>query len=140
VLREKVCKISKFGIPPNYSNPDGSTWTGASNPYLAGKYVYTNHQVFWLATLAIYEGHKDFGLDLLQRQLHQYCCHWGYMWDGVNCCSGYGDDGEISYGWDYWFNWSIWMVAAALAGGDFTVLLKPGGLADRVKKAGALSA
>ena len=29
------------------------------------------------------------------------------------------------------------MAAAALAGGDFTVLLKPGGLADRVKKAGA---
>jgi uncharacterized protein (DUF608 family) len=137
VLREKVCKISKFGIPPNYSNPDGSMWTGSSNPYMAGKYVYTNHQVFWLATLSIYEGHKEFALDLLQKQLHQYCCRWGYMWDGVNCCSGYGDDGEISYGWDYWFNWSIWMVAAALAGGDFTVLLKPGGLADRVKKAGA---
>ncbi len=140
VLREKVCKISKFGIPPNYANPDGSAWTGSSNPYMAGKYVYTNQQVFWLATLAIYEGHKEFGLDLLSRVLHQYCCKWGYMWDGVNSCSGYGDDGEISYGWDYWFNWSIWMVAAALAGGDFTVLTKPGGLADRVKKAGALNA
>jgi uncharacterized protein (DUF608 family) len=140
VLREKTCKISKFGIPPNYSKPDGTPWTGSSNPYMAGKYVYTNQQVFWLATLSIYEGHKEFGLDLLQKQLHQYCCRWGYMWDGVNCCSGYGDDGEISYGWDYWFNWSIWMVAAALAGGNFTVLLKPGGLADRVKKAGAASA
>jgi uncharacterized protein (DUF608 family) len=138
-LREKVCKISQLGLPPNYSNPDGTPWTGSTNPYMAGKYVYCNHQLFWLGTLSIYEGHKEFGLDLLHKQLHRYCCHWGYMWDGVNSCSGYGDDGEISYGWDYWFNWSIWMVAAALAGGDFTVLLKPGGLADRVKKAGALN-
>ncbi len=139
-LRDKVCKISKLGIPPNYSNPDGTPWTGSSNPYMAGKYVYTNHQVFWLSTLSIYEGHREFGLDLLHKQLYNYCCRWGYLWDGVNCCSGYGDDGEISYGWDYWFNWSIWLAAGALAGGDFTVLLKPGGLADRVKKAAALNA
>jgi hypothetical protein len=59
------------------------------------------------------------------------------MWDGVNCRSAYGDTGEVNYGWDYWFNWCIWMVAAALAKGDFTVLLKPGGLVNRVIKAGS---
>jgi hypothetical protein len=139
VLREKVCKISKWGIPPNCANPDGTMWTGPSNAYMTGKYDYVSFQVFFLAILSIYEGHKDFGLDLLRKQLHLYCCHWGYMWDGVCCCSGYEDNGEISYGWDYWFNWSVWMAAAALAGGDFTVLLKPGGLADRVKKAGTVS-
>jgi len=139
VLQEKVCKISKLGIPPNYANPDGSMWTGPSDPYMTGRYVYLNFQVFMLAILAIYEGHKEFGMNLLQKHLHLYSCHWGYMWDGVCCSSGYGDDGEISYGWDYWFNWSIWMAAAALAGGDFTVLIKPGGLADRVKKAGAMT-
>jgi len=21
---------------------------------------------------------------------------------------GAGDTGEVNYGWDYWFNWSIW--------------------------------
>jgi uncharacterized protein (DUF608 family) len=140
LLQEKVCKISQWGIPPNYANPDGSMWTGPSDPYMTGKYVYLNFQVFMLAILAIYERHKEFGMDLLQKHLHLYSCRWGYMWDGVCCSSGYGDDGEISYGWDYWFNWSIWMMAAALAGGDFTVLIKPGGLADRVKKAGAMSA
>jgi uncharacterized protein (DUF608 family) len=140
VLREKVCKISKLGMPPTYANPDGSMWSGPSNAYLTGKYVYVNSQVFWLATLLIYEGHKEFGLDLLRQCLHLYCCHSGYMWDGVNCCSGYGDDGKFSNGWDYWFNWSVWMAAAALAGGDFAVLLRPGGLADRVKKAAQGSA
>lgn len=66
-------------------------------------------------------------------------CRWGYMWDGVNCCSAYGDTGEASYGWDYWFNWSIWMAAAALVNGDFSVLLKPGGLVTRMIKAASLA-
>jgi hypothetical protein len=39
-----------------------------------------------------------------------------------------GDHGEVSYGWDYWFNWSIWTAPAALA--------KPGGFADRILAAG----
>jgi uncharacterized protein (DUF608 family) len=137
VLRDKVCKISKWGLPPVYSNPDGTMWTGQTNTYLTGKYLYTNTQVIWIAILAMYEGHKDFGLDLLRKNLELGYCHWGYMWDGVNCCSAYGDTGEVGYGWDYWFNWSIWMAAAALAGGDFTVLLKPGGLVNRVIKAGS---
>ena len=136
VLRSKVCKISKFGLPPVYANPDGSIWSGTTNAYLTGKYLYTNTQVIWIAVLAMYEGHKDFGLDLLRKNLELGYCRWGYMWDGVNCCSAYGDTGEVSYGWDYWFNWSVWMAAAALKGRDFTSLLQPGGLANRVIRAG----
>lgn len=59
------------------------------------------------------------------------------MWDGLNCCSGYADTGESTFGWDYWFNWSIWTVAAALAGGDFSALVKPGRLVNRIIKAGS---
>jgi uncharacterized protein (DUF608 family) len=136
VLRNKVCKISQWGMPPIYSNPDGTIWTGPSNSYLTGKYIYVNSQVVTTAVLCMYEGHKAFGLDLLRKNLELGYCHWGYMWDGVNCCSAQGDTGEVSYGWDYWFNWSIWNAAAALAGGDFSVLLKPGGLGSRMIEAG----
>lgn len=136
VIRDKICKISKLGMPPNYSDPDGTIWTGPSNPYLTGKYVYNNHEVIWISVLSIYEGHKEFGLELLRKNLELAYCRWGYMWDGTNCCSGYGDTGEVSYGWDYWFNGSLWTAAAALAGEDFTVLLKPGGLASRMIQAG----
>ena len=92
-LREKVCKISKLGIPPNYSNPDGTPWIGSSNPYMAGKYVYANHQVFWLSTLSIYEGHQEFGLGPAAQAALHLLLPLGIHWDGVNCCSGYGDDG-----------------------------------------------
>jgi hypothetical protein len=131
MMRDNVCKISKWGLPPVYSNP--ASVYGAAG----GKYLYTNNGVICIAVLAMYEGYEDFGLDLLRKDLEMGYCHWGYMWDGVNFCSGYGDTGEIIGGWDYWFNWSIWAAAAALANGDFSVLLKPGGLVNRMIKAAA---
>jgi hypothetical protein len=58
------------------------------------------------------------------------------MWDGTNCCSAGGDTGEVNYGWDYWFNWSIWTSAAALLNRDITALAQPGGLASKMIAAG----
>jgi uncharacterized protein (DUF608 family) len=135
-LRDKVCKISKLGMPPLYSNPDGTLWKQNDTGYLTGEYIYTNHQVIWNAILAIYEGHRDFGLDLLHKNLELSYCQWGYMWDGTNCCSAGGDTGEVNYGWDYWFNWSIWTAAAALLNQDITALAQPGGLASKMIAAG----
>jgi uncharacterized protein (DUF608 family) len=136
VLRDKVCKLSKLGMPPIYSMPDGSLWTADKTGYLTGEYVYTNHQVIWNAITFIYEGQKEFGLELLRKNLEVSYCKWGYLWDGTNCCSAGGDTGEVNYGWDYWFNWSIWTAPAALLGQDVTALAKPGGLVHRVIEAG----
>jgi hypothetical protein len=58
------------------------------------------------------------------------------MWDGTNGCSAGGDTGEVNYGWDYWFNWSIWNAPAALLNKDITALTQPGGLVHRVLEAG----
>ena len=136
VLRDKVCKISKLGMPPIYSMPDGSPWTADKTGYLTGEYVYTNHQVIWNALTFIYEGQRKFGLDLLRKNLELSYCKWGYLWDGTNCCSAGGDTGEVNYGWDYWFNWSIWTAPAALLNQDIMALVKPGGLVHRVISAG----
>jgi hypothetical protein len=135
-VQDKVCKISQWGLPPVYANPDGSVYTG-SGTYMASKYSTLSLELISIAVLAMYEGHKEFGLDLLRKNQELDCCHWGYMWDGVCLRSAYGDTGEWSFGWDYWFNWCIWMAAAALAKGDFTALLKPGGLVNRMIKAGS---
>jgi uncharacterized protein (DUF608 family) len=66
VMRERVCKISKWGLPPNYANPDGTMLTGETTKYLTGKYLYNNHQVIWAAVLAIFEGDRDCGLKMLR--------------------------------------------------------------------------
>ena len=84
----------------------------------------------------IYEGQREFGLDLLRKNLELSYCKWGYLWDGTNCCSAGGDTGEVNYGWDYWFNWSVWVAPAALLNTDITALVKPGGLVHRVIEAG----
>ena len=133
--RDKVCKISKLGMPPIYANPDGTVWNKDKTGYLTGAYLYTNHQVIWNALTFIYEGHKDFGLELLRKNLEICYLVWGYTWDGVNCCSGGGDTGEVNYGWDYWFNWSIWNAPAALLNKDITALSQPGGLVHRMLEA-----
>lgn len=134
-LRDKVCKLSKVGMPPLYAAPDGTLWNKDKTGYLTGSYVYTNHQVIWNAITFIYEGQRDFGLELLRKNLELSYLVWGYTWDGTNCCSAGGDTGEVNYGWDYWFNWSIWTAPAALLNTDITSLMQPGGLVHRILKA-----
>ncbi len=136
MLRDKVCKLSKIGMPPIYSSPDGTLWTADKTGYLTGEYVYTNHQVIWNAITFIYEGQREFGLELLRKNLEISYCKWGYLWDGTNCCSAGGDTGEVNYGWDYWFNWSIWNAAGALLSQDVSALAKPGGFVYKVIEAG----
>jgi uncharacterized protein (DUF608 family) len=139
-LREKVCGLSKFGMPPIYALPDGSLWTADKTGYLTGEYVYTNHQVIWNALTFIYEGQKNFGLELLRKNLALSYLTWGYTWDGPNCHSAGGDTGEVNYGWDYWFNWSIWNAPAALLNKDISTLTKSGGLVHRMLEAGKQNA
>ena len=136
VMRDKVCKISKLGMPPNFANPDGTIWTGEVNRYMTGKYIWNDFQVIYCALTFVYEGQRDFGLELL----HKYCeinaCQWGYMWDGPCSRSAFEDNGEATYGWDYWFDACIWAAPAALANQDLSGPCKNGGLVDRVIKAG----
>ncbi|MFN8007401.1 MAG: GH116 family glycosyl-hydrolase [Terriglobia bacterium] len=140
VLREQVCPLSKLGMPPTYSKPGGGLWDTDSTGYLTGQYIYNNHQVIWNAFTFMYEGHKEFGLELLRKNLEISYCKWGYLWDGTNCLSAGGDTGEVNYGWDYWFNWSIWIAPAALLNQEVSVLAKPGGLVHRMIEAGRTKA
>jgi uncharacterized protein (DUF608 family) len=135
-IEDKVSKISKLGMPPTYANPDGTAWTEDDSGYLTGRYIYTNFQVMWIAILAIYEGRREFGLDLLRKNLELSYCKWGYLWDGPCACSADGDTGEANYGWDYWFNWSIWAAPAALMNQDVAAITKPGGFVHKILEAG----
>ena len=138
-IREKVCNISRLGIPPNFANPDGTPYTGEANHYMTGKYTFNETQVIYTALTFAYEGQREFGLELLHRLCENNACRWGYMWDSPCCHSAFDDDGEGTYGWDYWFNACIWAAPAALANQDLTGPCKPGGLVDRILKAGAVA-
>jgi hypothetical protein len=88
-----------------------------------------------IAQVAIYEGRKDLGLDILKRIQENQICRWGGSWEAWNSCSPKADDGARGYGLDYSHNLSLWNTPAALVGEDISGPLKPSGLADRILKA-----
>ena len=130
--------VSKLGIPPADLNADASAWQPDDlKKYLTGTYTFEEFATYFLAETFMYEGHKEFGLDLLHRCLELFSCKYGYTWDGANVFSHEGDTGERSYGTDYYQNLCLWAVPAALAGEDVSGPARPGGLVDRMIKAGA---
>ncbi|MBI2843259.1 MAG: hypothetical protein HYX78_07640 [Armatimonadetes bacterium] len=135
-LVRKSCKISKLGIPPNYVSPDGTAWKTDIEGYLTGNYTYVQFTTYYTSMLFMYEGQKDFGLDLLRKCLDAYSCQQGYTWDGVNVNSGKTDDGVRSYGVDYYQNMGLWGVPAAVLGQDASGPAKPGGMVYRMIQAG----
>jgi uncharacterized protein (DUF608 family) len=136
-LIRKGAGVSKLGIPSAYVTPDGAAWQpDDEKKYLTGTYTFEEFATYFLAETFMYEGHKDFGLDLLHRCLEVFSCKYAYTWDGANVFSHEGDTGERSYGTDYYQNMCLWGVPAALKGDDMSGPCKPGGLVYRMIQAG----
>ncbi len=126
-LIRKGSTVSKLGIPPAYLNADASAWQpDDQKKYLTGTYTFEEFATYFLAETFMYEGHKEFGLDLLHRCLELFSCKYAYTWDGANVFSHEGDTGERSYGTDYYQNLCLWAVPAALAGEDVSGPAGPG--------------
>jgi hypothetical protein len=101
-----------------------------------GTFSYFPPELFMLAMTFLYEGQRDFGLDLLYRCLYNITCRWGYTWDMPNTVRGDADTGQRAFGADYYQNMMLWGVPAALAGQDLTGPLQSGGLVERILQAG----
>ncbi len=139
-----VCAVSKLGIPPNVAGGDFTPYSkekyknevlGAG--YLSGAYAFTPHQVYMIAQVALYEGRRELGLEILKRIQENQFCRWGGTWEAWNLCSPKADDGARGYGIDYSHNLCLWNTPAALAGEDMSGPCKPGGLVARVLQAAA---
>ena len=136
-LIQKGSAVSKSGILPAYLTADAKAWhPDDTKKYLTGTYTYQEYMVYFLAETFMYEGHKDFGLDLLHRALDAFSCRNAFTWDGANVFSHEGDTGERSYGTDYYQNMSLWNAVPALGGEDVSAPAKPGGLVYRILQAG----
>ncbi len=125
------CKLSESAAV-NYANPDGTpAKVGGYGPY-----SYFPPEAMMLAMNYMYEGQKDFGMDLLHRTMQNIVCKWGYTWDAPNIMRGDKDTGERTFGSDYYQDMMLWAVPAAMAGQDLTGPAQPGGLVARVLAAG----
>ncbi|MGE5222368.1 MAG: hypothetical protein ACM3PY_08025, partial [Omnitrophica WOR_2 bacterium] len=80
----------------------------------------------------MYHGQVELGLDLAQRMVKEIIRR-GWLWDWAVVL-----DGDIPrIGFDYYQNLMLWSLPAALSGGDLNAPCQPGGLVDRVLKAGS---
>ncbi len=134
LFKEKLGAISKFGILPTYASPAGKSWSDNAG-YLTGNFNYVNQTVYFIAMTYMYEGQKNYGLEMLRKTLELDFCRRGYTWDGVHVASPKADDGERAYGTDYYMRLALWGVPAAMDGAGIKDAMKPGGLVDRVIRA-----
>lgn len=130
-LRRVNCGLSQSGAV-NYANPDGTP--ARVGGY--GTYSYFPPELYMLAMTFLYEGQRAFGLDLLHRCLRTLNGQWGYTWDAPNTVRGEADTGQRAFGADYYQNLMLWGLPAALAGTPLDGPCQPGGLVDRVNRAG----
>jgi uncharacterized protein (DUF608 family) len=128
-------KLSSSGAV-NYANPDASPYK-PSQPggWDYGTYSYFPPEVLMLAMNYMYEGQREFGLELARKVWHNMICVHGYTWDMTNIMRGDVDTGERTYGNDYYQDMMLWSLPAAIEGKDFAAPARPGRLVDRVIRA-----
>jgi len=124
--------VTKYGAV-NYANADGTV----ANPGGYGAYSYFPPELLMLAMTYMYNGERDFGLELARKAWHNLFCLQGYTWDMPNIMRGDVDTGERTFGNDYYQDMMLWSLPAALAGEDVSSPCKPGGLVARVLAAAA---
>jgi uncharacterized protein (DUF608 family) len=122
--------VTKYGAV-NYANKDGTP--AQIRGY--GTYSYFPPEALMLAMTFMYEGQKEFGLELARKVWHNLFCLQGYTWDMPNIMRGDVDTGERTFGNDYYQDMMLWSLPAAIEGADFGAPAKPGGLVYRVLQA-----
>jgi uncharacterized protein (DUF608 family) len=130
-IKNTNCAVSQSGAA-NYANPDGTP--AKVGGY--GTFSYFPPELFMLAMTYMYEGQRDFGMELLYKCMHNIVCRWGYTWDMLNTTRGDVDTGQRTFGADYYQDMMLWGVPAAATGQDLAGTCEPGGLVDRVIQAG----
>jgi len=122
--------VTKYGAV-NYANPDGTP--AQVKGY--GTYSYFPPEALMLAMTYMYNGQREFGIELARKVWHNLVCLQGYTWDMPNIMRGDVDTGERTYGNDYYQDMMLWSLPAAIEGKDLSSAVKPGGLVYRVVRA-----
>ena len=86
-----------------------------------------------LVSTYLYDGQREFGLELARRMQVALNQRWGYTWDQPNVLRG--DTGEKTLGSQLLQSMFLWCVPAAAMGKDLAGFCEPGGLVDRMMKA-----
>ena len=118
----------------NFARPDGTPLPRDSNVAAYGPYSMFSAEVLVLAMTFIQAGEKDYGLDLARRYWENLSLRQGHAWDLPVMIQG--DTGKRLHGTDYYQCMMLWTLPAAIDGQDLKTSCGPGGLVDRIIRAG----
>jgi hypothetical protein len=90
-------------------------------------------ELYMLAMTYLYDGDKEFGLELARRCVYSLHIHNLLTWNQPNLLRA--DTGDMLFGSHYVQNLMLWGVPAALEGKDIAAFCAPGGLVDRILQA-----
>ena len=121
----------------NFARPDGSALPGANKVAFYGRFTMFTPEVVLLGMTYIYNGEREFGLELPRRHWENLCIRQGHTWDLPNMVDG--DSGRRLFGTDYYQDMMLWALPAALEGQDLRASCAPGGLIARILAAGSSS-
>jgi len=133
-IKQANVKLAKHGATL-YANPDGTLPFIPLYPRGYGPYGQSGLTLPMVSMTYMYEGERDFGLELLRPLFDNLVCKQRYTWDFPGILRGDKDTGESLYGHDYYITMLIWMLPAAMEGKDISGPTKPGGLVDRIIQA-----
>jgi uncharacterized protein (DUF608 family) len=118
----------------NFARPDGNPLAQDSKVAEYGAFAMFPPEVLVLAMTYIYAGEKDFGVELARKHWANFFLKQRHPWDLANIVRG--DTGKRLFGTDYYQDMMLWALPAAIEGQDIRQSNAPGGLIDRVIKAG----
>ncbi len=131
----KRCNVPEAGCGAiNFASCEGKPLAADDKVAEYGSYSMFLPEVMILGMTYIYAGDRDFGNSLLQKTMEQMVLVHRHPWDLPNAM--FGDTGERQFGTDYYQNMMLWAAPAAYEGTDIAGLCRPGGLVNRIIKAG----
>jgi uncharacterized protein (DUF608 family) len=113
----------------NLTRPDGSLVHDQGY----GPYGFFVSEVPQLAMTYMYEGDREFGLELARRYNNDVTINLKLEWSQPNIIRG--DNGEREFGTTLPQNMILWLVPAAYEGKDIASFCAPGGFIDNILKA-----
>lgn len=109
---------------------DYDTEDGLPRPHEYGTFA---PEIRMVGMTYMYNGMKDFGLEIIRRLMDNMVRKHGMSWDLY--CLIMTDSGGRRTGADYYQNLMIWSIPAALSGTDLSGPCQPGGLVHRIHNA-----
>ena len=114
----------------NFAKADGSPAHDAGG----WSFNYFRSELAMLAATYMYQGQREFGIQLVKNSLLDIVKK-GYVWTQPLIIRGHRDHKTYN-GVDYYQNLILWVLPAAMAGSTLEGPCAPGGLVDRIIRAG----